>query len=169
MLGKNQNNKNNFNYPLVIMISLVSLVAIGFYSIGYMKYLRQIEKDVYGKDIKQKYNNKVNKNNKKISGNNNFDSSTDNLSINTVDASANNIKIMDTTNCKLIIVDLYNNKRTEKNSKVPKYFVGLTRQQLDKYYDDYMQNIPVEEVEKGLQTVNIIKFSKDEILKKKLC
>ena len=163
MLGKNQNNKNNFNYPLVIMISLVSLVAIGFYSIGYMKYLRQIEKDVYGKDIKQKYNNKVNKNNKKISGNNNFDSSTDNLSINTVDASANNIKIMDTTNCKLIIVDLYNNKRTEENSKVPKYFVGLTRQQLDKYYDDYMQNIPVEEVEKGIQTVNIIKFSKDEI------
>lgn len=167
MLKKNQNN-NNFNYPLVIMISLVSLLAIGFYSIGYMKYLKRIEKDLYGKDIKQKDNNRVNNNSKKNYDNDNFASNTDNLSINTVDASVNNIKIADTTNYKLIIVDLFNNKRNEKNSKVPEYFVGLSRQQLDTYYDDYMKNIPAEEVEKGLQTVNIIKFSKDEIVIEKI-
>lgn len=162
----NRNNKREFNYPLVIMISLVSLIAIGFYSIGYMKYLRKIERDVYSKDIKQNDNNRAKGNNK--SENNNFASNSDNISMNAVDASVNNIKVLNTTNCKVIIVDLFNNKRTEKSSKVPEYFVGLTRQQIDKYYDNYMQNIPVEEVEKGLQTINVLGFSSDEIVIEKI-
>lgn len=162
----NRNNKREFNYPLVIMISLVSLIAIGFYSIGYMKYLRKIERDVYSKDIKQNDNNRAKGNNK--SENNNFASNSDNISMNAVDASVNNIKVLNTTNCKVIIVDLFNNKRTEKSSKVPEYFVGLTRQQIDKYYDNYMQNIPVEEVEKGLQTINVLEFSSNEIVIEKI-
>lgn len=162
----NRKNKREFNYPLVIMISLVSLIAIGFYSIGYMKYLRKIERDVYSNDIKQKDNKRVKGNNK--SENNNFASNSDNISMNAVDASVNNIKVLNTTNCKVIIVDLFNNKRTEKSSKVPEYFVGLTRQQIDKYYDNYMQNIPVEEVEKGLQTINVLEFSSNEIVIEKI-
>lgn len=165
MSKKDRKNRREFNYPLVIMVSLVSLIAIGFYSIGYMKYLRQIEQDVYSKDIKQKDNNKVNGNNM---SDNNLVSNSEDISINAVDASANNIKVLDTTNCKVIVVDLFNNKRTEKSSKVPEYFVGLTRQQIDKYYDNYMQNIPVEEVEKGLQTINVLEFSSDEIVIEKI-
>ena len=171
-----------YNYPLVIMISLVSLVAIGFYSIGYMKYLKKIGQDSYSTEINQddvkKANNADNKNNSSLNGlvrdnlqddiNNGYNSYASNSNNLSIDVSTNDIKIQDLTVCRNIIVNLATNERDEELSKVPEYFVGLTRELLSKYYDNYMQNMPEDEVASGLQTINILSFSQDEVTIEKI-
>lgn len=168
-----------FNYALFFMISIVSLVVIGFYSIGYMKYLRKIGQNGYNiqyreDDIKKVYNDRDNNKNggSQIYNSNQIYNDTQNSTLDndgvSIDVSANDIKIKDITIYKNIIVDLTTNERNEEVSKAPEYFIGLTREQLSKYYDNYMQNMPVDEVAKGLQTINILIFSSDEICVEKI-
>jgi hypothetical protein len=85
-----------------------------------------------------------------------------------IDASTNESKIGDSTLFKTIEVDLVTTRQSEVEDKVSKHLVGLSFEQLGKYYENYIQNLPVDEVSRGLQTINIVSFSKEQVVVEKI-
>lgn len=149
--------RGKLKYPFLFIISIVSLMAICSYTIGYTKYLKEVDSKI----------GTTNENNGDTIKKANIDQKG-NSDDKVVDASANDMKIINTTICKVIEVDLVTTRQSEITKQMPSYFVGLSREQLDKYYCNYMQNRPIEEVERGLQTINIISFAKEQVVIEKI-
>ena len=77
-------------------------------------------------------------------------------------------KISSDTKLTTISIDK-KNKSTSKETKVmPINMIGLTKVSLVKYYDYYINNMPTEEMAKGLLSVRVIKFSKKEVVIQKI-
>lgn len=72
--------------------------------------------------------------------------------------------ITPTTEYRLQIYDIKNGTMTEEVDETsPGYLVGLNRVEVLEYLYDYMQDISLNEFEKGLTNFELIRFSKDEI------
>ena len=153
-------NKESIKISLAVVISIISLLAICSYTIGYTRYLRETDSKVKG--IYE--DNSI----KKVEANEKLKQDNMENSKEIIDASTNESKIGDSTLFKTIEVDLVTTRQSEVEDKVSKHLVGLSFEQLGKYYENYIQNLPVDEVSKGLQTINIVSFSKEQVVVEKI-
>jgi hypothetical protein len=153
-------NKESIKISLAVVISIISLLAICSYTIGYTRYLRETDSKVKG--IYEDNNIKKVEANEKLKQDN-IENSKE-----IIDASTNESKIGDSTLFKTIEVDLVTTRQSEVEDKVSKHLVGLSFEQLGKYYENYIQNLPVDEVSRGLQTINIVSFSKEQVVVEKI-
>ena len=153
-------NKESSKISLAVVISIKSLLAICSYTIGYTRYLRETDSKVKG--IYE--DNSI----KKVEANEKLKQDNMENSKEIIDASTNESKIGDSTLFKTIEVDLVTTRQSEVEDKVSKHLVGLSFEQLGKYYENYIQNLPVDEVSKGLQTINIVSFSKEQVVVEKI-
>lgn len=152
-----QNKKTTgYRYIFAFVVSIISLMAICSYTIGYTRYLKAAEKQMKSHTYRS---NDI----QSASGNEQEKVVQKEEQEEVLDVANTFSRIEESTNCVYKNVDLVTTRTTTTSEKAPKYFVGLTWQQLEKYYEDYMQNIPRDEVEKGLQTINIINFSDKEV------
>lgn len=92
--------------------------------------------------------------------------STDNLSV-PVDTITEDT-ILPTTQYKLEIYDLVTGNMTEEILQIPSYLVGLTREQVIEYLHNYLEDLPWSEFEKGLYAYDLLAFSKDNIILRKV-
>jgi hypothetical protein len=92
--------------------------------------------------------------------------STDNLSV-PVDTITEDT-ILPTTQYKLEIYDLVTGNMTEEILQIPSYLVGLTREQVIEYLHNYLEDLPWSEFEKGLYAYDLLAFSKDNIVLRKV-
>jgi hypothetical protein len=76
--------------------------------------------------------------------------------------------IMPTTQYKLETYDLVTGNMTEEILQIPSYLVGLNREEVIEYLHNYMEDLPWSEYEKGLYTFNLLAFSKDNIVLRKV-
>lgn len=153
-------NKESIKISLAVVISIISLLAICSYTIGYTRYLRETDSKVKG--IYE--DNSI----KKVEANEKLKQDNMENSKEIIDASTNESKIGDSTLFKTIEVDLVTTRQSEVEDKVSKHLVGLSFEQLGKYYENYIQNLPVDEVSRGLQTINIVSFSKEQVVVEKI-
>ena len=153
-------NKESIKISLAVVISIISLLAICSYTIGYTRYLRETDSKVKG--IYE--DNSI----KKVEANEKLKQDNMENSKEIIDASTNESKIGDSTLFKTIEVDLVTTRQSEAEDKVSKHLVGLSFEQLGKYYENYIQNLPVDEVSRGLQTINIVSFSKEQVVVEKI-
>ncbi|MCI6019462.1 MAG: hypothetical protein MRZ59_11540 [Clostridiales bacterium] len=79
--------------------------------------------------------------------------------------------VQDTTKTTTqMIVETYDEvacKTTKEISKIPAAYLGLGRAELIDKLNEYMENMPLEEVEKGLIGYDLMYFSKDYIMLRK--
>ncbi len=75
--------------------------------------------------------------------------------------------ILPTTEYTLQTYDLKNSEITEEVLPTPSYLIGLTREEVIQYLSDYMQDLPLNEFEKGLTSFEVTLFSKDRIVLRK--
>ncbi|MFU0828044.1 MAG: BofC-C domain-containing protein [Lachnoclostridium sp.] len=76
-------------------------------------------------------------------------------------------KILPTTEYVLQIYNKQNDVMTEEKLPTPSYLIGLTRNEVIQYLKDYMQDLPLNEFQKGLISFELISFSKDNIVLRK--
>lgn len=152
-------NKENVKKFIVVIISFISLLAICSYTIGYTRYLRKVDSKFKG--INEHSVNKAN--NTVIIEKEDIDTGKE-----AIGASSTMAKISQSTLFKVIEIDLVTTRQSEKQDEVPKNLIGLTFEQLDRYYENYIQNMPVEEVSRGLQTINIVSFSEEQVVIEKV-
>ena len=81
------------------------------------------------------------------------------------------VAAMDTTNAQTqMILETYDEvaHTTKKNvSVIPATYIGLSRSELVEKMDMYMENMPLDELEKGLVSYDLMYFSKEYILLRK--
>ena len=75
--------------------------------------------------------------------------------------------VLPTTKYKLEIYDKTTNNLEVQELKPPAYLVGLTREEVIQYLDDYMDDMTLSEYNKGLIAYELQSFSKDEIVIRK--
>lgn len=76
-------------------------------------------------------------------------------------ASLETAKIGKDTLYRLEIYDIYTQQLTVQESEMPPGFLGMTREELEEYWSDYIKDLPVTEFEKGLLSCDLMSFSKD--------
>lgn len=67
----------------------------------------------------------------------------------------------------LQIYDMATDKTTSRQENIPNAMVGLNRAQVIGYLNDYMQDIPISEYNKGLVSFNLESFASDKVIVKK--
>jgi hypothetical protein len=72
-----------------------------------------------------------------------------------------------TTKYILETVDMKTNTTQTEELNPPSYFIGLTRDEIVEYLDNYMDDMPLSEYNKGLISYELVRFSNDEIEIKK--
>ena len=84
-----------------------------------------------------------------------------------VDVVASRQKIKPST--KLVMEDYNLNSEEVKTetSKMPAVFLGLDREALTEYLEEYMQNISLNEMDDGLISYEVIKYSQDSVTLRK--
>jgi hypothetical protein len=82
-----------------------------------------------------------------------------------VDAVTSNI--LPTTEYTLQTYDAKTGVTNEEVLPTPSYLIGLTREEVIQYLKDYMEDLPLNEFQKGLISFEVISFSKDKIVLKK--
>lgn len=75
--------------------------------------------------------------------------------------------ILPTTVYKLQIYDVKTHTTTEEQLPIPSYLIGLSRQEVIAYLNDYSKDLPLNEFEKGLVSFELTSFSKDKVVLKK--
>ncbi len=91
---------------------------------------------------------------------------------NTTDASvavdtAKEDTILPTTQYTLQTYDIKTSVTDEEVLPTPSYLIGLNREEVIQYLNDYMQDLPLNEFQKGLVSFEVVLFSKDNIILKK--
>lgn len=67
----------------------------------------------------------------------------------------------------LKILDVATGRETEEQMPVPEYLLGLNRQEVIAYLNQYMQDLSLEEYQSGLVSYELQSFSKDTVVLKK--
>lgn len=75
--------------------------------------------------------------------------------------------ILPATLYKLQIYNVKTGITTEEQLPIPSYLIGLNRKDVIEYLNDYSQDLPLSEFEKGLISFELMSFSKDEVVLKK--
>ena len=65
------------------------------------------------------------------------------------------------------IVDLKNGITSTETKTMPSIYLGLEREELIQWLNDYMNNLPIDELEKGLVSYELESYSTEEVLIKK--
>ncbi len=68
---------------------------------------------------------------------------------------------------KLQVYDVKTGITTEEYLPTPSYLIGLNRLEVIEYLDNYTQELPLSEFEKGLISFQLVSFTKDEVVLKK--
>lgn len=75
--------------------------------------------------------------------------------------------ILPATLYKLQIYNVKTGITTEEQLPIPSYLIGLNRKDVIEYLNDYSQDLPLSEFEKGLVSFELMSFSKEEVVLKK--
>lgn len=75
--------------------------------------------------------------------------------------------VLPTTQYTLQTYDIKTGVTNEEVLPTPSYLIGLDREEVIQYLNDYMQDLPLNEFQKGLISFEVVKFSKDDITLKK--
>jgi hypothetical protein len=75
--------------------------------------------------------------------------------------------ILPTTEYTLQTYDIENGTTNEEVLPTPSYLIGLTREDVIQYLKDYMQDLPLNEFQKGLVAFEVMSFSAENIVLKK--
>lgn len=75
--------------------------------------------------------------------------------------------VLPTTEYVLKTYDIKTGTTNEEKLPTPSYLIGLTREEVIQYLEDYMQDLPLTEFQKGLVSFELTSFSKDKIVLKK--
>ncbi len=169
--------KHSYILWVALFILLAGIIA---YMVGYNRYISKYSGQFDDKIVQdyvraQKDNNdKLDEDIGNIEGNQSEYDVNDRESLDMFDHTStevisNNLdKINSDTKLTTISLDKKNKKTSKKSIAMPINMIGLTKVSLSKYYDYYTSNMPTEEMEKGLLSVRIIKFSKDEVVIQKI-
>ena len=144
------------------VILLIVLIGVVSYRVGYLYYQVNCKKEMAKK--LEKYNENeyyTNESYKDEKYEEQHEESTE-VVVNKID------RIKSTTIFTTIVIDKYNKTTNRECISIPLHFVGLTRIQLEGYFDYYMMNKPTEEMEKGLLKIEIVSFSSNEIIINKI-
>ncbi|SFR96219.1 hypothetical protein [Anaeromicropila populeti] len=63
--------------------------------------------------------------------------------------------------------DLITSSYSETEENIPAYFIGLKREEVISYLNDYMSNVSLDEYQKGLISYELISFSDEKVIVKK--
>lgn len=80
---------------------------------------------------------------------------------------ANSLTIKPTATYILQTYDIKEDILEENKQNAPEFLVGLTRNQVIAYLNQYMSNVPLEDYEKGLVSFELLSFSSDKVVLKK--
>ncbi|MDF2804734.1 MAG: putative rane protein [Anaerocolumna sp.] len=81
--------------------------------------------------------------------------------------SMTNYTIMPSTVYKLQVYDSKTGTTTEEYLPIPSYLIGLNRLEVIEYLNNYSQELPLSEFEKGLISFELVSFTNEEIVLKK--
>ncbi len=84
-----------------------------------------------------------------------------------VDVIENEMTIQPTTKYTLEVQDMKTGTIQTQELNPPSYLIGLTREEVLTYLDNYMDDMPLSEYNKGLLSYELVKFSNEEIIIKK--
>lgn len=75
--------------------------------------------------------------------------------------------VLPTTEYTLRTYDVKTGNTEEEVLPTPSYLIGLTREEVIDYLSNYMQDLPLNEFQKGLMSFELVSFSTDSIVLKK--
>ena len=180
--------RHKYNYILwgALIILIAGMVA---YMVGYNRYISkysgQFDDKIIDESIRVQNKNKIenarekNRETAMIEGQDEdhefeLDASMD---VNSLDMYGNESrqviassldKINSDTKLTTISIDKKSKSTSKKSMVMPINMIGLTKVSLAKYYDYYINNMPTEEMAKGLLSIRIIKFNKEEVVVQKI-
>jgi hypothetical protein len=68
---------------------------------------------------------------------------------------------------RLECYDIYTKKLTVSEQALPAAWIGMTREEVEAYWDEYCKDMPLEEFEQGLLSCECTSFSKEQIVVRK--
>lgn len=77
------------------------------------------------------------------------------------------ITVKPSTVCILEHYDMVSQEQRQEEMNTPEYLVGLTREEIIAYLNSYMLDLPLEEMQDGLISYELIAFSKDNVTLRK--
>ncbi len=98
---------------------------------------------------------------------NNIDNTMDDITDPSVPVDKVEDTILPTTEYTLQTYDVETDTTKEEVLPTPSYLIGLTREDVIQYLKDYMQDLPLNEFQKGLVSFEVMSFSTDNIVLKK--
>ncbi len=98
---------------------------------------------------------------------NNIDNTVDDITDPSVPVDKVEDTILPTTEYTLQTYDVETGTTNEEVLPTPSYLIGLTREDVIQYLKDYMQDLPLNEFQKGLVSFEVMSFSTDNIVLKK--
>lgn len=157
---------------LISFFVLTILLTICYY-ISFKAALHQFNNNAVKKEnlmlsYKESANNQENKNKSEASIN------TENNNIS--DAGNDGLVAVDSTESDYVtpstkyVLQEYNVKNQTLNTKelnTPDFLIGLTREEVIQYVNDYVLDMPLADYEKGLASFELISFSKDKVVLRK--
>lgn len=75
--------------------------------------------------------------------------------------------VLPSTQYTLQTYDMKSGSLTEEELPTPSYLIGLTRDEVMQYLEDYLSDLPLSEFQKGLTSFELISFSTDDIVLRK--
>jgi len=85
-----------------------------------------------------------------------------------LEVAADSITIDSGTEYVLEVYDREKDLLSEYELNPPAYLIGLDRTGLLQYVSDYMMHIPLEEFQKGLLSYEVVSFSEDQVILRKV-
>jgi hypothetical protein len=140
------------------------------YLLSFKSALNQFNKNSVAKDdlllSYQETNNTSDNNTSNLSQTSNSSGTEESEDAVTVDSKENDYV---TPSTEYILQEYDIKKGALKSNKLntPDYLIGLTRDGVIKYVNEYMTNVPLADYEKGLASFEVIMFSKDKVVLRK--
>lgn len=85
----------------------------------------------------------------------------------TAQASSGEIRVGKDTVYRLECYDIYTQKLTVSEQALPAAFIGMTREEVEAYWDEYCRDMPLEEFEQGLLSCECTSFSEEQLVVRK--
>ena len=102
-----------------------------------------------------------------LNADNNIENTVDDITDPSVPVDKVEDTILPTTEYTLQTYDVETGTTNEEVLPTPSYLIGLTREDVIQYLKDYMQDLPLNEFQKGLVSFEVMSFSTDNIVLKK--
>ncbi len=102
-----------------------------------------------------------------LNADNNIENTVDDITDPSVPVDKVEDTILPTTEYTLQTYDVETDTTKEEVLPTPSYLIGLTREDVIQYLKDYMQELPLNEFQKGLVSFEVMSFSTDNIVLKK--